>query len=138
MEQLKHQEINYDGVHCRLTLKNLSANVIVIEISGSDVGEFGEVPMLALTKWFAETALVDLFIDARDARGASVGVSGEWAQWLGRHRAKLQSVTMLTGSRLIQITAEFVRRFADLEGIMWICTEPDVFDKALSEALETR
>jgi phage regulator Rha-like protein len=43
---------------------------------------------------------------------------------------------MLTGSRFIQITAEFVRRFASLEGVMRICTEPAIFDFALAEALK--
>jgi len=41
---------------------------------------------------------------------------------------------MLTGSRFIEITAEFVRRFADLQGIMRIGTEPAVFDQILTEA----
>jgi phage regulator Rha-like protein len=43
---------------------------------------------------------------------------------------------MLTGSRFIQMTAEFVRRFAALEGIMRICTEPSAFDTALAQALD--
>jgi hypothetical protein len=51
-------------------------------------------------------------------------VSGEWAGWLGANRAMLESVTMLTGSRFIQITAEFVRRFSSLEGSMRICYRP--------------
>ena len=43
---------------------------------------------------------------------------------------------MLTGSRFIEITAAFVRRFAALEGIMRICSEPAVFDFALAETLK--
>jgi len=46
----------------------------------------------------------------------------------------MESITMLTGSKFIQITAEFVRRFARLNGIMWVCTEPAVFDLALEQA----
>jgi phage regulator Rha-like protein len=42
---------------------------------------------------------------------------------------------MLTGSRFIQVTAEFVRRFSELEGKMRICTEPRVFDRALAERI---
>lgn len=38
---------------------------------------------------------------------------------------------MLTGSRFIQITAEFVRRYASLEGSMQVCTHPAVFDQAV-------
>jgi hypothetical protein len=78
---------------------------------------------------------VELFVDAREVRGASIEVSGEWARWLGGRKAVLRGVTMLTGSRFIQVTAEFVRRFAALEGIMRICTEASVFDSALEEIL---
>jgi len=81
---------------------------------------------------------VELFIDARDVRGASIEVSGEWALWLGRHHPQLRRVTMLTKSRFIQVTAEFVRRFSDLEGTMRICTEAEVFDRALADALAWR
>lgn len=135
MEPRQHRERRYEGIHCNLALEQFPSGVVVLRISGSDVGEFGEAPMLALNDWLAEADPVAFFIDARDVRGASIEVSGEWAQWLGKHKTKLRTVTMLTGSRFIQVTAEFVRRFADLEGIMRICTEADVFDTALAEAL---
>lgn len=135
MEQLKTRALHYNGLHCALKLMQPADGVIVLRISGSDVGEFGDAPMLALSEWLRDRAPVDFFIDARDVRGASIEVSGDWAVWLGRHRAHLQSVTMLTGSRFIQVTAEFVRRFSSLEGIMRICTEPEVFDAALADAL---
>ena len=90
--------------------------------------------MRALHEWLASSEPVKLFIDARAVRGASIDVSSEWAAWLSEHRGQLQSITMLTGSKFIQITAEFVRRFADLNGMMWVCTEPAVFDLAVEQA----
>jgi hypothetical protein len=108
--------------------------VVVLRISGTDVGEFGDTPMQVLNEWLADSGPVEFFIDARDVRGASIEVSGEWAQWLSRQKSKWRTVTMLTGSRFIQVTAEFVRRFSDLEGIMRICTEPEVFETALHES----
>lgn len=92
--------------------------------------------MKALRDFLGDSPAVQLFIDARDVLGASIEVSGDWAGWLSAHRAILESVTMLTGSRFIQITAEFVRRFSSLEGSMRICTDPMVFDHALLEAIE--
>ena len=80
-------------------------------------------------------APIHLFIDARDVRGASIEVSGEWAGWLQAHKADLLYISMLTGSRFVEITAGFVRRFADLQGIMRIYTEPTAFDAALAESL---
>lgn len=107
-----------------------------MRIAGTDVGEFADAPMRALDSWIDGTFPVHLFIDARDVRGASIEVSGDWAGWLNVRRSVLGSVTMLTGSRFIQVTAEFVRRFANLEGCMRICTEPAIFDQALLEAIE--
>jgi hypothetical protein len=130
-----NRELRYDGIHCNLRIQQLSPRVVVLRISGTDIGEFGEAPMRALNDWLADSVAIDLFIDARDVRGASIEVSGEWAGWLGANRRLLNSVTMLTGSRFIEITAEFVRRFASLEGVMRICSEPEVFDRALKDAV---
>jgi hypothetical protein len=105
-----------------------------MKISGTDVGEFGDAPMKALDDWIDSSSAIDLFIDARDVRGASIEVSGDWAGWLSARKAALRSITMLTGCRYINITAEFVRRFASLEGSMKICTEPAVFDSLLLQA----
>jgi hypothetical protein len=135
MEKVERREIRYDGIHCNLVVGQLSRDIVVLKISGMDVGEFGEAPMLALENWLIGSHPVQLFIDARDVRGTSIDVSGEWAKWLDAHKMKFKTVTMLAGSRFIQITADFVRRFANLEGIMRICTEPEVFDAALADAL---
>ena len=138
MRQPDHREIHYDGVHCTLAIRQYARGVVVLKIAGSDIGEFGEAPMSALAEWLEGAPPVEFFIDARDVRGASIEVSGEWAQWLQKPRARLRTITMLTGSRFVQITAEFVRRFAGLEGVMRICTEPAVFDRALAESLQTK
>ena len=133
---LQPHELRYEGIHCTLIVQQPAPAVIVLRISGSDVGEFGEAPMQALDGWLNGGTAVQFFIDARDVRGASIEVSGDWARWLGSRKDNLQSVTMLTGSRFIHMTAEFVRRFAALQGIMQICTEPAIFDFALAQALE--
>jgi hypothetical protein len=99
------REVLYDGVTCKLVLEEFPRGVVVLRISGTDTGEFGEAPMEAL------------------------------AGWLNAQKEALRSVTMLTGSRFIQVTAEFVRQFASLQGIMRICSEPGVFEGALADAL---
>lgn len=128
--------ICYEGIYCTMTIERYPKQVMVLRISGCDIGEFGEVPMKALHESVTAADPIDLFIDARNVGGASIEVSGEWAAWLGAHRHGLRSVTMLTGSRFIQITAEFVRRFASLEGIMRIGNDPGVFDFELAAAVK--
>ena len=134
-EETGDHDIRYDGVHCHLTLQRFPETVVVLRIEGTDVGEFGQAPMRALDTWLAAATSIDLYIDAREVRGASIHVSAEWASWLGTNRGRLRTVTMLTGSRFIEMTAEFVRRFSELQGIMRICTDPEVFDHTLAAAL---
>jgi len=130
------QEIRFDGIHCSLSIAKPADRVVLLRIAGTDVGEFGDAPMNALRQCVGDGPAAHLFIDARDVRGASIEVSADWAGWLSAHRAILESVTMLTGSRFIQITAEFVRRFSSLEGSMRICTDANAFHQALLEAIE--
>jgi uncharacterized protein (DUF1786 family) len=132
------RELHYEGIHCNLTLQQPAPGLVVLRIAGSDVGEFGEAPMQALSGWLDGGGPVDFFIDAREVRGASIEVSGDWALWLARNRERLRAVTMLTGSRFIQVTAEFVRRFSALDGIMRVSTDPAAFDAAVDEALHAR
>ena len=129
-------KLRYEGIHCDLRIEQPASRVIVLRISGTDIGEFGAAPFQSLDHLLGAEP-IDFFIDARDVRGASIEVSSDWAAWLNTNKDSLRSVTMLTGSRFIQITAEFVRRFASLEGIMRICTEPEVFDWALAESLKS-
>ncbi len=124
---------NYDGVHCNLSIEQFPGGVVLIKLSGTDIGEFGDAPMRDLSRMLDRP--IELFIDAREARGASIEVSGEWASWLRSHKVQIRELSMLTGSRFIQITADFVRRFADLEGIMRVYTEPAAFDTALALSL---
>jgi len=126
--------MRFEGVHCSIVLERVADAIVLLQISGTDTGELGDAPMKILNEWLSPSKPMKLFIDARAVRGASVDVSNEWAAWLNAHRAQMESITMLTGSKFIQITAEFVRRFAGLNGIMWVCTEPAVFDLALEQA----
>lgn len=113
-------EIRYDGVHCSFAIERPAPGVVVLRISGTDVGELGDAPMQGLDDCLAGAAPVQFFIDARETRGASIGVSGEWALWLGARKARFNRISMLVGSRYIEVTADFVRRFAELEGLMRI------------------
>ncbi|HLK68740.1 MAG TPA: hypothetical protein VKU19_35155 [Bryobacteraceae bacterium] len=130
-------EIRYEATHCNLVIQRFPPGVIILRIAGCDVGEFGKEPMNEIGAWIDAAHPVDFFIDARDVTGASIAVSGDWALWLSAHKSGLRSVTMLSGSRFIHVTAEFVRRFASLEGIMRVCSEPAVFDAEVAQALKS-
>lgn len=121
----------------RLTIERPVPGVVLITIVGRDAGEHGKAPFVELAK-DVERGPFQLFINAREAQGASVDVSNVWAQWLREHRDHMHRIHMLTGSRFIQVTADFVRRFADLGDAMLIYTQASAFQEALSEATNAR
>src|SRR5687768_5180650 len=92
-----------------------AAGVVVLTFKGPDVGEFGDAPFQELTRDLAMHGRVQLFVDAGECSGASIDVSSGWAQWISTHRPELTSLHLLCGSRFIQLTADFVRRFTGLE-----------------------
>ena len=65
----------------------------------------------------------------------SLDESSEWSRWLSKHKGSLRSIHMLTASRFVQLTANFVRNFAELGELMRIDTEPAAFDAELESAI---
>jgi hypothetical protein len=126
----KVTEVSFESANSTLRIRRVSANAVVLSISGSDIGEFGDGPFEELQQHLADGP-IDLFIDARHTRGATTDVSSRWAQWLAKNRAGLSGIYMLTGSRFIQLTANFVRDFAALGDLMRIYTDAAAFDELL-------
>jgi hypothetical protein len=124
--------IEYEGVHSSLTIRRPAPGVAVVVLSGSDIGEFGDLPMRELQKDLTRFNAIELFIDARAVRSASIEVSAEWALWMRSHRASFKTINMLTGTRYIQITASFVRRFSGLADLMNVFTDHAAFDERLN------
>jgi len=121
------------GSNVSFSIARVAPAVVVVVISGRDVGEHGDRPLRALDNLLSEGSF-ELFVDARNTTGASIDVSNVWASWLRRHRDELHRIHMLTASRYVQITADFVRRFADLGDSMLLYTDAAAFDEQLRAA----
>src|SRR5690242_12383927 len=123
----------FEGTHSTIAIARPAPHLVVITISGRDAGEHGNAPLRALEEELRAGPFA-LFIDARKTLGASVDVSNIWAQWLRTHRDDLHRIHMLTGSRFVQLTADFVRRFAELGDAMLVYTDGAAFDAELHAA----
>ena len=127
--------MKYEGVTSRLAIERPGRHVVVLRLAGWDTGEFGNAAMKEIAKDFGAAGALQLFVDAREVKGATIDVSNDWALWLRANRARFAHVSMLTGSPFVQLTARFVQRFADLGDIMRIYTDPRAFDSALRDAI---
>jgi hypothetical protein len=106
--------------------------VVVLRLAGWDTGEFGDAAMREIARDFAGKIPLQLFVDARAVKGATIDVSNDWALWLRANRAHFAHVSMLTGAPFVQLTARFVQRFAELGDLMRIYTDAQGFDAALA------
>jgi hypothetical protein len=125
----------YQGIHCRLAIDRPAPGVVVVRLTGWDVGEFGDAPMKEIDRLLQPSPSAQLFIDARQVKGATIDVSNDWALWLAANRARFCHISMLTGGPFVQLTAKFVRRFARLDDTMRIYTDAIAFDAALGDAM---
>jgi hypothetical protein len=125
----------FEGAHSTFVISRPAAHVVLVVITGRDAGEHGNGPLELLDQEIGR-APFSLFVDARGTMGASIDVSNIWARWLRANRDRLHRIHMLTGSRFVQLTADFVRRFAELGDAMLIYTEGAAFDEAFRAATE--
>ena len=133
MSDASSDEVRFEGAFCTLTVTP-RPGALLVTIEGHDSGEFGQAPMATLERLLTDRRPLQLFIDARAAKGASIAVSNDWALWLGANRERFSRIHMLTGSKLVEITANFARNFSGLEQTMRIYTDPASFEGALEQA----
>jgi hypothetical protein len=126
------------GIHGSMRIERPAPRVVVMRIAGHDVGELGDAPFEQVERALEEDGLIELYVDARDSTGVTTDVSGAWAGFLVKHRAQLAHVSMLTRSKLVQVTVEFVRRFGDLTDKMRLFTDEKAFDEALATSAAPR
>lgn len=127
--------VKFDGINCTLVLRRPRPGLVVAVFNGPDVGEYGDAPFQELANDLERHGQIDLFVDGRDTFAASMDVSGQWAAWMRKHKDQIRRLDLLCGSRFLQFTAEFVRKFSGFEDRMRIYTEADAFEKELAAAV---
>jgi hypothetical protein len=137
---MSRDNVVFRAEHGSLSIGRPAPRVVIVTLVGNDVGQFGEAPFQELgpdvdAAARAPDQAIELFIDARGAIAASLDVSSDWAIWLGRHKRSFRHVSMLTGSRFIQLSAGFVRKFADMGELMRLYSDPAAFEGALSSSI---
>jgi GTPase len=84
--------------------------VLVVTITGYDKGQFATSPLDEISAVLRVATRVHLFVDARNAVGATVRVSEDWTGFLSRHRAELEHVHVLAAIFEAQLEAACKRR----------------------------
>jgi hypothetical protein len=112
--------------------------VAVITITGYDKGQFGTAPFDEIGSFLRVAAPLELFIDARDALGATVRVSQDWTSFLSRHKGDFSHVHVLAGSKMVELTVAIARHLSRTGNLIQIYSDPEIFAAQLAAATRNR
>jgi hypothetical protein len=117
-----------------LVVHRLGAGVVLVELIGHDLGQFGDAPFAELGAELARHGRIEVFVDTRRAHNASGPVTAQWGTWIHANRAALARMSVLVGSKYVEMTAELVRFFSRVEHLVRIYTDAAAFGSAVGSA----
>jgi hypothetical protein len=77
---------------------------------------------------------VELYVDAQGAVAVNVAVSKEWTQFFSLNREHLSRVSVLAGSRAIELTVAIAQHLSQTGNLIQIYTDRELFDARVRAA----
>jgi len=109
--------------------------VLLVTVTGYDKGQFGTTPLDEIGSVLRiVTAPVHLFIDARDAVGATVRVSQDWTSFFSKQQRDLARVHVLAGSKMVELTVAIAQHLSRTGNLIQIYSDPAIFEGQLAAA----
>jgi len=112
----------------------LRDNVLQVTIAGEDLGQFGYAALDEIGLALLRKPPLELFIDAEHVTSISVEVSRQWAQFFATNRRQLKRVSVLTGSKLVNLTVAIAQHLSQTGNLIQIYSDRTLFDRMVSEA----
>lgn len=112
----------------RFEYQRLAPGRLFVRISGVDFGEFGERTIDEVRRELeGGGSPLELFVDARAAVAVSVDVSRQWMRFFSEEQSRLSHVSVLVGSRAIELTMEIAQHLSRTGRLLQIYTDPALF-----------
>lgn len=108
--------------------------VLVVTIEGYDKGQFGTAPFDEIGSALRVAAPLELFVDARNAIGATVRVSQDWTSFLSQHKSDFHHVHVLASSKMVELTVAIARHLSRTGNLIQIYSDSAIFDTQLAAA----
>jgi hypothetical protein len=124
-------EVTLTAGRCTFAFRRLAPDALLITIRGYDAGQFGASTLDEIRMELLRNRPIDVFVDARDAVGAAVGVSDEWTRFFALNREHLRRVRVLVGSPIVQLTVAIAQHLSRTGDLIEIHSEPATFAASL-------
>ena len=116
-----------DG-RCTFVFERLRQGAMLVTISGIDNGQFGTAPLDEIRIELLRHRPLELFIDAQAAVAVAVPVSKEWTHFFSLNREHLVRVSVLVGSKAIELTVAIAQHLSQTGNLMQIYSDRELFD----------
>jgi hypothetical protein len=130
-----------DGRHFQLTagqgefiFQQMGERALLVTIIGNDHGQFGSTALDEIRLAMLRNGELELLIDAERAANVSVEVSQEWTKFFSASRDQLSRVSVLTGTKLINLTVAIAQHLSNTGNMIQIYTDRGLFEAALAQA----
>lgn len=120
-------EVRLTAGNCTFTFKRPKPGILHVVIAGLDNGQFGTTTLDEIRAEIGRNRPIELFVDAREAVGASVSVSDEWTKFFATHRSDLTRVHVLVGSKVVQLTVAIAQHLSRTGNLIQIYSDPELF-----------
>jgi hypothetical protein len=114
--------------------ERLRPGALLLTISGIDSGQFGTATLDEVRLEMLRHRPVELFVDAKSAVAVSVQVSKEWTHFFSLNREHLKRVSVLVGSKAIELTIAIAQHLSQTGNLIQIYSDPDLFFTRVSAA----
>jgi len=114
--------------------ERLRPGCLLLTISGTDKGQFGTATLDEIRLEMLRMRPVELFVDAAGAVAVSVAVSKEWTQFFSLNRDHLRRVSVLVGSKAIELTVAIAQHLSQTGNLIQIYTDAELFHARVSAA----
>ena len=122
-----------DG-RCTFTYERLRQGAMLVTISGIDNGQFGTATLDEIRIELLRHRPLELFIDAQAAVAVAVPVSKEWTHFFSLNREHLVRVSVLVGSKAVELTVAIAQHLSQTGNLMQIYTDRELFDARVTSA----
>lgn len=118
----------------QFNFRRLGPGALLVTISGSDQGQFGTAALDEIRLEQMRHGPLELLIDAADASLVTPEVSQEWTRFFSSSRDQLKRVSVLTGSKLINLTVAIAQHLSHTGNLIQIYSDRELFDLAMARA----
>jgi hypothetical protein len=118
----------------KFCFRRITPGALLVSISGNDQGQFGTSALDEIRLEILRHGKLELLVDAEQAELVTVEVSQEWTRFFATTREQLTRVSVLTGSKLINLTVAIAQHLSQTGNLIQIYSDRSLFETAVAKA----